>query len=60
MLTAVSTIFLPLTFFAGVYGMNFENMPELRFEYGYFICVGAMVVLAGSMVVFFYKNGWFS
>jgi magnesium transporter len=59
-LTVVSTIFMPLTFFAGIYGMNFDNMPELRFEYGYFICVGAMVVLSGSMIIFFYWNGWFN
>jgi len=60
MLTVVSAIFLPLTFFAGVYGMNFENMPELRYEYGYFILWGVMVGVTGGMVSFFCVNGWFT
>lgn len=58
-LTVISTIFLPLTFLAGVYGMNFSNMPELRTEYGYFILWGVMIGVAGGMLWFFNKKGWF-
>lgn len=45
-LTILSGIFIPLTFLAGIYGMNFENMPELKFENGYFILLGIMFVIA--------------
>ncbi|KEK21074.1 metal transporter [Bacillus manliponensis] len=58
-LTVFSTIFMPLTFIAGVYGMNFENMPELGWKYGYFICLAVMAVIGGGMMVWFYKKGWF-
>lgn len=51
-LTAVSTIFLPLTFITGLYGMNFENMPELHTHYGYFIVLGVLVTLASSMLYY--------
>ncbi len=57
-LTLISTIFIPLTFIAGVYGMNFANMPETRFRYGYFICLAVMGVVAGGMVVFFKRKKW--
>lgn len=58
-LTVISTIFLPLTFLAGVYGMNFDNMPELRTEYGYFILWIVMLLISGGMLWFFKKKGWF-
>ncbi len=45
LLTIFSAFFLPLTFLAGVYGMNFDNMPELKWEYGYFISLGMMVIV---------------
>lgn len=51
-LTAVSTIFLPLTFITGIYGMNFEHMPELSSQYGYFVVLGVLVVLGLSMLVY--------
>src|ERR687886_159702 len=51
-LTAVSTIFLPLTFITGVYGMNFENMPELHTQYGYFVVLGVLLTLALSMLYY--------
>ncbi|CAA9447201.1 MAG: Magnesium and cobalt transport protein CorA [uncultured Rubrobacteraceae bacterium] len=51
-LTAVSTIFLPLTFITGIYGMNFEHMPELSTQYGYFVVLGVLVVLGLSMLVY--------
>lgn len=59
-LTVVSVIFMPLTFMAGVYGMNFDNMPELHHEYGYFILWGTMLAVAVGLVIFFYKEGWFN
>ncbi|OZT12657.1 magnesium and cobalt transport protein CorA [Priestia aryabhattai] len=58
-LTLMSAIFLPLTFIAGLYGMNFSYMPELAGKYNYFIVLGIMVGLVGVMVFAFYKMGWF-
>lgn len=58
-LTAVSVIFMPLTFIVGVYGMNFDNMPELRTQYGYFIVLLVMFLLVVAMVVYFKKKRWF-
>ena len=49
---------LPLTFIVGIYGMNFENMPELRSRYGYFIVLGVMAIVASGMLLFFWKRGW--
>lgn len=58
-LTIFSVIFMPLTFIAGVYGMNFENMPELRTENGYFYTLIAMVVIGTIMTIYFKKKHWF-
>jgi magnesium transporter len=58
-LTVISTIFIPLTFIAGVYGMNFDNMPELYWEYGYYICIAAMFTILVTMLLFFKKKRWF-
>lgn len=58
-LTIVSTIFIPLTFIAGVYGMNFENMPELHGKYSYFIVLGIMILIGLFMLAFFKYKGWF-
>ncbi len=58
-LTAVSVIFMPLTFIVGVYGMNFDVMPELRFKYGYFIVLAVMFALVLGMVAYFKKKKWF-
>ncbi len=58
-LTVVSTIFIPLTFIAGVYGMNFEYMPELKTRWGYFGCLGLMAAIAGGLIFFFWRRGWF-
>ena len=57
-LTIFSAIMLPLTFIAGVYGMNFENMPELHSRYGYFGALLVMFVIAVVMLVFFWRRGW--
>ncbi|MDR1466704.1 MAG: magnesium/cobalt transporter CorA [Treponema sp.] len=58
-LTIISTIFIPLTFIAGVYGMNFKFMPELEAKYAYFIVWGIMLLIAAGMVVFFKRRKWF-
>jgi len=58
-LTIISTIFIPLTFIAGVYGMNFEYMPELSWQMGYAAALGVMGILAAGMVMFFKRRHWF-
>lgn len=57
-LTIISTIFIPLTFVAGIYGMNFDNMPELRWEYGYFYVLGGMFISGSIMVGYFIRKKW--
>lgn len=57
-LTVISAIFIPLTFIVGVYGMNFENMPELKWKYGYFGALGLMASISGILVIVFWKRGW--
>jgi magnesium transporter len=57
-LTIISTIFIPLTFVVGVYGMNFEYMPELKWKYGYYEVMGLMAVVAILMLVYFKKRKW--
>jgi magnesium transporter len=56
LLTIFSAFFLPLTFIAGIYGMNFDNMPELRWEYGYFITLGVMVVISIIILSWFKRK----
>lgn len=56
-LTLVSAVFIPLTFIAGLYGMNFEYMPELKWHYGYLLAVGSMAVIAGGTA--FAMRKWF-
>lgn len=55
-LTVITAIFVPLTFIAGIYGMNFDNMPELHMAYGYFYALGAMVVIAMGFGIVAYKK----
>ncbi len=57
-LTIIATIFIPLTFIAGVYGMNFKNMPELEWHWGYYMALGLMASVAGYMIIFFWRKGW--
>ncbi len=57
-LTIIATIFIPLTFLAGVYGMNFDYMPELRWRWGYFTVWGVMIAIALVMLKLFRKNKW--
>lgn len=58
LLTVISTIFIPLSFVAGVYGMNFEHMPELKWRYGYFIVLGSMFAIMTGMLIYFRKKNW--
>lgn len=57
-LTIIATIFIPLTFIAGVYGMNFKYMPELEFRFGYYIIWSVMIFLAVTMLIYFKKRKW--
>lgn len=63
-LTVITTVFMPLTFIAGIYGMNFDraaspyNMPELGWRFGYVFALGLMLVAALAMLFFFWRNGW--
>ncbi|NDG74091.1 MAG: magnesium and cobalt transport protein CorA [Synechococcaceae bacterium WB8_1B_136] len=58
-LTIVSTIFAPLTFIAGIYGMNFDNMPELHWRYGYIACLVLMGAIATVQTTMLWRRGWF-
>ena len=58
-LTIIGTIFIPLTFVVGVYGMNFHNMPELDFPYGYPILMGFLFFLGIGMFIYFKIKKWF-
>ena len=59
MLTMLSAIYLPPTLIAGIYGMNFENIPIAGIRYGYAIVMGLMVTLVAGQLAFFYSRGWF-
>lgn len=58
-LTVIATIFIPLTFVAGIYGMNFEHMPELKWVFGYPVVCLVMLALGVGMAVYFKRNRWF-
>jgi magnesium transporter len=58
-LTVISTIFIPLTFIVGVYGMNFDFMPELKWKYGYFGVWAIMILMMALMIRFFKYKKWF-
>lgn len=58
-LTILTSIFAPLTFIAGIYGMNFENMPELKWRFGYFAVLFLMVLVATVQFIWLWKRGWF-
>lgn len=57
-LTIFSAIFMPLTFIVGVYGMNFDNMPELRTQNGYFYTLGGMATITVGLIIYFRRRGW--
>lgn len=58
-LTVVSVFFMPLTFIVGIYGMNFDNMPELHWKYGYFMILICMMLLLLGMIYYFKKKKWY-
>lgn len=58
LLTVIATIFIPLTFIVGVYGMNFKYMPELEWRLGYALCWLVMLIVAGAMIVWFRRRKW--
>jgi len=57
-LTIIATIFIPVTFIAGIYGMNFEFMPELGWRWSYFCVWGVMAAMAAVMISYFKKKDW--
>ena len=57
-LTIIATIFIPLTFIAGIYGMNFEFMPELEWEYSYFVLLGIMLLIFVASLAYFKNKKW--
>lgn len=57
-LTLIATIFIPLTFVVGVYGMNFDDMPELHWRWGYPAVMGGMALIAAALAYWFYRKGW--
>jgi magnesium transporter len=57
-LTVIATIVLPLTLITGIYGMNFEFMPELTYEFGYFYALGLIAALGGIMIFYFKRKRW--
>lgn len=57
-LTIIATIFIPLTFIAGIYGMNFKYIPELQYENGYFVLLGVMLVIFLVMLLYFRSKKW--
>lgn len=57
-MTIISTIMLPLSLIAGIYGMNFENMPELKTQNGYYLTLGLMILVALGLLVYFWRKGW--
>ncbi len=58
-LTILTSIFAPLTLIAGIYGMNFEYMPELRLRFGYFAALIAMAAVAALQSFWLWRRGWF-
>ena len=57
-LTVISTIFMPLAFITGLYGMNFDNMPELHSENGYYVVIGVCIAVALGMLIYFQRKKW--
>ncbi|MCA9602958.1 MAG: hypothetical protein KC417_13075, partial [Myxococcales bacterium] len=57
-LTIIATIFMPLSFISGVYGMNFRVMPELEWRWGYPVALLVMLAIAGGLLSFFHRRGW--
>src|SRR5699024_7343438 len=58
-LTIVTSVFIPLTLITGIYGMNFDYMPELHYKYSYFIVLGVMTLIFFVLISFFKRKKWF-
>lgn len=58
-LTVMTSIFIPLTFIASIYGMNFEYMPELSYRWGYFVVLTVMLMVGSGMIIWLWRKGWF-
>jgi len=58
LLTVIATIFMPLTFIAGIYGMNFKYMPELEWRWGYAMVWVVLLIIAGGMIIYFRRKNW--
>jgi magnesium transporter len=58
-LTVFSAFFIPLTFIVGLYGMNFDNLPELHFKYGYLYVWIVMITIVLGLLVYFKKRKWY-
>jgi magnesium transporter len=58
-LTVITAIFIPLGFLAGLYGMNFDNMPELHWQYSYFVVLATMGAIALLLILLFKRKKWF-
>ncbi len=57
-LTIIATLFIPTTFVAGIYGMNFDHMPELHWKYGYIVLWGVLLAIFTSMIIYFKRKKW--
>ncbi|WP_439133936.1 magnesium transporter CorA family protein [Pseudomaricurvus sp.] len=58
-LTVITAVFVPLSFLAGIYGMNFEYIPELQYKYAYFVLITAMLIISTGLITFFKRKQWF-
>ena len=58
LLTAITILFMPLTVLTGIYGMNFDYMPELHWHYGYFMVLGLMALIIISLLLLFNRRKW--
>jgi magnesium transporter len=58
-LTVMTSVFIPLTFIASIYGMNFDNMPELSYRYGYYVVLTVMFIVGSFMIIWLWRKGWF-
>ena len=57
-LTVITAVFVPLGFIAGLYGMNFDYMPELKYHFGYFVILAVMATIATTLLLIFWKKRW--